>query len=143
MEIVSAIIASLALILSICTFIMTYRRDKVRDTIKAYTDLQGFLYQYYEYSDGEIETFVDNRESDEYKSLSNSLAQIEIFATGVKKGIYNYNVMFKLAHGYLDGALRDRLEYMLDMKTEKHTELYCNTRWLLDKMDSTPIKIEQ
>ena len=140
MEIVSVIVAVLALVLSAYTFILTYKRDKVRDTIKAYTDLQSFLYHYYEYSDGEIETFVDDWESEEYKSLSNSLAQVEMFATGVKQGIYDYNVVFKLAHGFLDGTLRDRLEYMLDMKTEKHPELYRNTRWLLKKMDKTPIR---
>ena len=140
MDILAAIASLVAVVISVITFVMTYRRDKVRDTIKAYTDLQVFLYQYYEYSVGEIETFVDDKESDEYKSLSNSLAQIETFSTGVKKRIYNYDVVFKLAHGYLDGTLRDRLEYMLDMKTEKHPELYCNTRWLLEKMDKTPIK---
>ena len=135
-------ISAIALIISVLSIYGTYRRDKLRDTIKAYTDLQEYLYHYYEYSEGELETFVDDRKTEEYKSLSNSLAQIEIFATGVRKGIYDYKVVFKMAHGYLDGTLRNRMEYMLDMKTRKHTELYENTRWLLERMDSTPIKSE-
>lgn len=141
-DIATIIISVAALIISGLSFVKTFKRDKLRDTIKAYTDLQVYLYQYYEYAEGEIETFVDDRESEEYKSLSNSLAQIEIFATGVREEIYDFDAVFKMAHGYLDGALRDRIEYMLDKKTGKYTELYINTRWLLDKMDSTPIKSE-
>lgn len=142
MELISMIIAIMAFCFSLYTFWLTHRDSIIRETISAYINLQEYLYQYYEYSKGEIETFVDNHESDEYKSLSASLAQIEIFATGVREKIYDYNVFFKIAHGYLDGALRDKIEHMLDMKTGTHTELYRNTRWLLDKMDSTPIKID-
>ena len=143
MEVLSIVVALLAFTLSLFTFILTYQRDKVRETINAYLNLQEFLYQYYEYSEGEIEAFVNEHESDEYKSLSASLAQIEVFATGVRKRIDDFDVVFKIAHGYLDGALRDKIEHMLDMKTRKHPELYSNTRWLLDRMDSTPISSEK
>lgn len=138
-EVVTIIVSIIALIISGLSFYKTFNRDKLRDTIKAYTDLQVYLYHYYEYSEGEIEVFVDDRETEEYKSLSNSLAQIEIFSTGVRQEIYDFDVVFKMAHGYLDGALRNKIEYMLDMKTGKHPELYSNTKWLLDKMDSTTI----
>ncbi|MCI7685434.1 MAG: hypothetical protein MSS24_01715 [Clostridiales bacterium] len=108
---------SLAAIISIITFLFTYRREKIRDTIKAYADLQEDLYQFYEYQEGEIETFVDDRQSEEYKALSSSLAQIEVYATGVKRGLYDFDTMYSIAHGYIDGSLRERIEYMLDMKS--------------------------
>lgn len=108
---------SLAAIISIITFLFTYRREKIRDTIKAYADLQEDLYQFYEYQEGEIGTFVDDRQSEEYKALSSSLAQIEVYATGVKRGLYDFDTMYSIAHGYIDGSLRERIEYMLDMKS--------------------------
>ena len=108
-DIITIIISLIALGISCFSFYKSFKRDTLRDTIKAYTDLQEYLYQYYVYSEGEIEAFIDDRESEEYKSLSNSLAQIEIFATGVRKDIYDYDVIFKMAHGFLDGALRDRI----------------------------------
>ena len=134
-EVLTVFVSLTAIIISIITFLFTYRREKVRDTIKAYADLQEDLYQFYEYQEGEIETFVDDRQSEEYKALSSSLAQIEVYATGVKCGLYDFKTMYGIAHGYIDGSLRDRIEYMLDMKTFGSNQYYKNTRWLLEKMD--------
>lgn len=135
-EVLTVCMSLAAIIISIITFLFTYRREKIRDTIKAYADLQEDLYQFYEYQEGEIETFVDDRQSEEYKALSSSLAQIEVYATGVKRGLYDFDTMYSIAHGYIDGSLRERIEYMLDMKSFGKKQFYENTRWLLEKMDS-------
>lgn len=139
-SIIPIIISIIAIGISGLSFYKTFKRDRLRDTIKAYTELQKYLYQYYVYPEGEIESYIDDRKSEEYKSLSNSLAQIEIFATGVRTQIYDFDVVFIMAHGFLDGSLRDRIEYMIDMKTSKHSDLYGNTKWLLEMMDRTSCK---
>lgn len=138
-EVLTVCVSLVAIIISIITFLFTYRREQIRDTIKAYADLQEDLYQFYEYQEGEIETFVDDRQSEEYKALSSSLAQLEVYATGVKRGLYDFDTMYSVAHGYIDGSLRERIEYMLDMKSLGSKQFYKNTRWLLEKMDANPL----
>ena len=65
-DIVTAAIAFAALGVSIVTYHKTHVRDKKRDTIKAYEDLQEYLYHFYEYGKNEIENFVDDKELEEY-----------------------------------------------------------------------------
>ena len=135
-NIFTILISAIAVFVSIYTFHWVSKRDLTRDTIKAYEDLQTFLYHFYEYPAGEIETFVDDKTSEEYKALSNSLARLEIFATGVRKEIYDFEIVYKMAHGYLDGVLRDKIDYLLYMKSGNSNQFYANPQWLLEEMDN-------
>ena len=128
-------ISAFAVCVSIYTFRWVSKRDLTRDTINAYEDLQTFLYHFYEYPSGEIETFVDDKTSEEYKALSNSLARLEIFSTGIRHEIYDFEIIYKMAHGYLDGILRDKIDYLLYMKSGNSNQFYVNTQWLLEEMD--------
>ena len=76
LNIFTIFISAFAVCVSIYTFRWVSKRDLTRDTINAYEDLQTFLYHFYEYPSGEIETFVDDKTSEEYKALSNSLARL-------------------------------------------------------------------
>ena len=136
MEIVSLVISGFAALFSIYTFIKSWIVERRQNTIDAYIALQDDLYYIYEYSNNEIETFVTDRTSTEYKILSTCIAKIEIFATGVRENVYVFNTFYSMAHGYLDGTLRNKLEYILNMKSENTIEeFYQNTRWLLREMD--------
>ena len=135
-NIITICISVIAVCVSIGTFVWAAKRDKTRDTIKAYEDLQTFLYHFYEYPDGEIETFVNDKNSDEFKALSNSLARLEILSTGVRKEIYDFEIVYKMAHGYLDGVLRDKIDYMLYLKSGNSNQFYANTQKIKEKMDN-------
>ena len=135
-EIFTLFFSAAAICVSIYTFHYVSKRELTRATIKAYEDLQIFLNHFYEYPAGEIETFVDDKTSEEYKALSNSLARLEIFATGVRKEIYDFEIVYKMAHGYLDGVLRDKIDYLLYMKSGNSNQFYANTQWLLEEMDN-------
>lgn len=115
---------------------MVRTREKRKDTVDAYRQLQENLHYIYQYKKGEIETFVTDRTSEEYKALSTCLAQIEFFSTGVKNRVYDYKTMYSLAHGFLDMTLKAKIKYLIDFKNKVATEkFYKNTTWLLDKMD--------
>ena len=134
--IISLVIAVVSLAVSISSFVLTYIVDKRKRTIEAYLALQEDLYVLYAYPKGEIETFITEADTEEYKILSSCLGQIEIFATGVQKKVYNFKLVYELAHGYLDMALRDKIEYLLDMKREyAKPRFYQATEWLLNEMD--------
>ena len=136
MEIPTLIISIFALTVSIATPCVLWRRDKKIRTIAAYEKLQEFLYFLYSYDEDEIETFVTDPASEEYKAISNSIARIEMFAAGIRNRLYDFDIFYPLAHGYLDGALRNSIESIIEMKnTGRNEEFYKNTTWLLEKMD--------
>ena len=95
MELIAIIVSSVAVGFTIATFVFSWRRDRNKNTIEAYQDLQEFLFYIYKYKQDEIEIFVTDYQSEEYKTLSACLARIEIFATGIEKKLYNF-VCWKL-----------------------------------------------
>lgn len=137
MEVGALVIAAISGIISITTFYCCWHRDKAQRSINAYQELQPFLFHIYEYGKDEIETFVTNTDSEEYKVLSSCLAQIEIFAAGVRTKLYSFKTIYPLAHGYLDGVLRSQIDSLLEMKNYQNEEtgFYSNTIWLLDEMN--------
>lgn len=121
---------------SVTVYIKTRKTDRYKVTFEAYSGLQEYLYFLYEYNKNEIEEFIDDKTSREYKAISSSVAQIELFATAVKRRLYDIEVVYDLAHGYLDMTLRNRIEYIIDLKGENaREEFYSNTIWLLKEMD--------
>lgn len=137
-DVISIILSALAFALSLFTFISSTWNERKRNTIDEYIDMQNDLYQFYQYGKDEIEDFLDDRECEEYKALSSCLARIEFFATGINRKVYDFGTAYDLSHGYLDKALRSRIEYMLKMKNEyaKDSEVfYQNTQKLFARMD--------
>ena len=126
-----------SLVFSIMTFCISFYIERNKMTIEAYRSLQIYLYKFYEYPKGEIEEFVSAGDNEEYKALSTALAEIEFFSTGVRSGIYNKRVVYKMAHGYLDGTLRGGIEHMIELKNRypDRKGFYNDTLWLLKKMD--------
>lgn len=140
-DIITLLIASVSLLCSIGTFFVSSHFERKRMTIDAYKDLQEHLHFLYLYGKDEIEDFVVDYTSEEYKAISSAVSQIEIFAHGIKSGTYNKRLVYLLSHGYLDMTLRDRIEYILDMKLEKSDKEYHEaTRWLMHEMDRLSCK---
>jgi len=134
--VISLIAVAVSIISLIYSFFYNRKIIRGRATIEAYLELQSYLYCIYEYPQGEIEDFIDDRSSDEYKKLSNCIAHIEIFALGVKHGVYDINLVYELSHGYLDMTLRKPIEHILEIKSKRGKEqFYKGTYWLLGKMD--------
>ncbi len=137
----ATIISITALIGSACSFITVWRRDKKIGTIAAYQDLQKTIMFLLEYQKGEIETFVTDRDTEEYKTISSCLAQIEIFAGGMKGKVYDFKTFYAVGHGCLDGSLRDSIEALIEMKNSTpYGSFYNNTKWLLNRMDKETMR---
>ena len=133
----SICISAVAAFIAILSFICTFNWERKRATIEAYKDLQEILFFIYEYEDEEeIELFVNDCKSEEYKALSSALGSIESFAICVRNKTYDRKMIYELAHGYIDVTLRDKMNLLLDMKKNKSGEdYYPNTAWLLSWMD--------
>ena len=132
---IATIISIISLIVSVITRIKSSNRERKQITIDYYLKLQKHLYAVYEYPDEEIETYVYKSDSNEYKMLSACLAQLEIYAAGVKTKLFDFNVFYQLGHGYIDDILLPRFEVIIDIWNKKlDGEYYKNTIWLLNEM---------
>ncbi len=137
MGIITLFTSILAIFVAFLSFMCTYRWERRRATIEAYKDLQEVLFFLYEYKDEkEIELFVNDTKSEEYKVLSSVLGSIESFAICVQNKTYDQKMVYALAHGYIDVTLRKKITLLLDVKKSKSSEdYYPNTAWLLLWMD--------
>ena len=143
-EVISLIASVTAVALSVATFIVNWIRQRKINTIAAYIELQKSLSLLSKYRDDELKDRTKNRSSEDYKNLSACLAGIEIFATGVKEKVYDFKLVYPLAHGYLDGALRTKINYLIDIKNPKDDKkYYLSTIWLLKEMDKRSDLAEQ
>lgn len=135
---ISIFISIAALAFSAFSYFRSFLYERRKATLEAYDKLQSSLRFIYSYKKGEIEDFVYDKQSEEYKALSECLAQIEFFATGVMSHAYDFGITYDLAHGFLDMTLRSRIEHLLELKNENSSErFYQNTEDLLLKMDKT------
>ena len=95
---------------SFYTFIWTTRRDRKQATLDAYNQLQEQALDHLNYyRPADIVEIAKNPRSEEYKKISTYIARIEHFCVGVTQNIYDRKTVYELAHGYFDGAVRDRI----------------------------------
>ena len=92
------------------TFIWTAQRDRKQATLDAYNRLQEQVFDRLSlWSRDQIKEINKDLSSLEYKELSAYIARIEHFCVGVNQGIYDRKTVYELSHGYLDGAIKDRI----------------------------------
>ena len=96
------------------TFIWTKVRDRKQATLEAYNRLQEQVLDHL------------NTRSEEYKQISAYVARIEHFCVGVNQKIYDRNVVYELAQGYLDGTIKSRIEPMIEKKSRFGHDYYAN-----------------
>lgn len=99
------------------TFIWTAQRDRKQATLDAYNQLQEQVFDHLSlWTSSEIKMIGENYSSAEYKQLSAYIARIEHFCVGVNQGIYDRKTMYELSHGYLDRAIKVRIEPIITSK---------------------------
>ncbi|MCR5836954.1 MAG: hypothetical protein K6G88_10655 [Lachnospiraceae bacterium] len=140
-DVITMVLSVTAIVVSLVTFFVTYQWDKKRETVNAYIELQESLHFLYQYDNNEIQNFIDDSSTEEYKALSSVLGRIEIFAIGTMRGrlwgtTYNRKLVYQLSHGYIDKTLREKIDYLLELKSRRGgQEYYKYTRKLLKWMD--------
>ena len=101
------------------TFIWTAQRDRKQATLDAYNRLQEQVFDRLSlWTRREIIIICEDKKSEKYKKLSAYIARIEHFCVGVNQGIYDRKTVYELSHGYLDGAIKDRIVPVIMRKND-------------------------
>ena len=136
LSIVSLIISVITGGFALYTFFWTAARDRKQATLDAYNALQEQALDHLNhYMPKMIEEIAAHPRSDEYKTVSAYVARIEHFCVGVNRGIYDRQVVYDLAHGYLDGTIRSRITPLIARKNHHGGDYYSNIRRLYDWME--------
>ncbi len=121
----SAVLALGSAAFLVYTYYSNVVHDRKRDTLDAYNTLQEQVFDALNgYTAQEVRRIVDNHETEAYMRLSKYLARIEHFSVGVNTGIYDRKTVYALAHGYLDGAIWDKLLPLLERKNRRTQEQF-------------------
>ena len=139
METVLSIIAIILSVISggfaFYTFVWTAQRDRKQSTLDAYNQLQEQALDHLNYyRPAEIVDIAKDPRSQEYKEVSGYIARIEHFCVGVTQKIYDRKTVYELAHGYFDGAVRDRVEPIIEKKNQSGNDYYGNIHSVYDWM---------
>ena len=143
--ITSDVIALSALLLSVFSmigsaivYISGLRRERRTATLNAFNVLQEQVLDHLNlYTRKRVEEISASPRSEEYKLLSGYLARLEHFAVGINTGIYDVQVVKRLAGWYLCG-LQDKIDPLIQKKrqlnrTAKH---YDELEAMLNQMRS-------
>ena len=143
--ITSDVIALSALLLSVFSmigsaivYISGLRRERRTATLNAFNVLQEQVLDHLNlYTRKRVEEISASPRSEEYKLLSGYLARLEHFAVGINPGIYDVQVVKRLAGWYLCG-LQDKIDPLIQKKrqlnrTAKH---YDELEAMLNQMRS-------
>lgn len=142
-DIVTIITAIISVILSAVSFgysFYTYRKAIIHDrrqaTLQAYNLLQEQAFdQLNQYMPAEIRSIAEHPTSKEYKVISGYLARIEHFCVGVNTQIYDREIVYAIAHGYMDSStLLGRIEPMIEKKNHGQHDYYENIHIVLEWM---------
>ena len=79
------------------------------------------------YTPAQIAEIAKNPRSNEYKKISAYIARMEHFCVGVNQKIYDKKTVYALAHDYLDGGIKSRIEPIISRKNQyKDSDYYEN-----------------
>ena len=125
LSIIAIVISLLTGAFAAYTFYWTARRDRKQATLDAYNQLQKQALDHLNYyMPTQIKEIAKNPRSEEYKKLSAYVARIEHFCVGVNQEIYDRETVYALARDYLDGAIKNRIEPLIDKKNYIGAEDY-------------------
>ena len=131
METTISIIALVISVISggfaVYTFIWTADRDRKQATLDAYNQLQEQALDHLNYyTPTAIKEIAKQPRSEDYKRISTYIARIEHFCVGVNQKIYDKTIVYELAEGFLDGAIKSRIEPIIDQKNKSGQDYYEN-----------------
>lgn len=120
------------------SFIWTAQRDRKQSTLDAYNLLQKQALDHLNYyTPAQITEIAQNPRSDEYKKISAYIARIEHFCVGVNQNIYDKKTVYALAHDYLDGGIKSRIEPIINRKNQyKDMDYYENIHQFYNWMEA-------
>lgn len=139
-ETILSVLAFAGSIVSGAFSVYTYRKsvihDKKQSTLEAYNRLEAeALEPLDKLMPATIKEIVHNPRSEEYKKVSVYVARIEHFCIGVEENIYDFDVMYKLGHGFLDVRILNRIEPIIAKKNSRSEEdYYANTNAVIRRM---------
>ena len=126
-DLISIGFSVIAAVFSLITYRKSIVHDRQQATLEAYNQLQeqalGHLNYYVPTQVAEI---AKDPRSDEYKKISAYIARIEHFCVGVNQKIYDQKTVYELAHGYLDGGIKKRIEPIIERKNRFGHDYYAN-----------------
>lgn len=131
---------------SLYSFFWTAKRDRRQATLDAYNQLQEQSLDYLNYyTPSQIAEIAKNPRTEDYKKISSYIARIEHFCVGVNQNIYDRKTVFALANDYLDGAIKARIEPIIDCKNRyKNEDYYENIHevfeWMAKQKNSKAVK---
>ena len=125
LEIIALIVSGAALLFSVITYRLGLRQGRRQATLDAYNNLQKeALDELYRIMPADIRAAAANRRSPEYKHIRTLVARIEHFSVGVTEKIYDRKTVYELAHGFLDGAIKLRVDALLETDHNHRTDYY-------------------
>ena len=131
-------------VFSFYTYRKTLVHERKRATLDAYNKLQHqSLDHLNHYTPSQIKDIAEDVRSEEYKKLSAYIARVEHFCVGVNQKIYDAHTVYELSHGYLDGALKYKIQPILDKKVVNGKDYYANIKNVLFKMELETKRREQ
>lgn len=137
LSIAAIIISVVSGIFSLYAFIWTTRRDRKQATLDAFHTLQDEVFDKLNLiKPSEIKEIAKQPTSEKYKLLSGYIARLEHFCVGINTGIYDKNIVYQLAHGYLDSnTILNRIRPIIDKKNRSgERDYYENIHTVLQWM---------
>ena len=134
LSVIALVISVMSGIFALVSFLWTAARDRRQATLDAYNQLQEQSLDYLNYyTPSEIKEIVQNPRSEDYKKISAYIARIEHFCVGVNQKIYDRETVYALAHDYLDGGIKIRIEPVINRKNQYgDTDYYENIHQFYD-----------
>ena len=128
LSVIAIIISVISGGFALYSFVWTARRDRKQATLDAYNLLQQQALDHLNYyTPAQIAEIAKNPRSNEYKKISAYIARIEHFCVGVNQKIYDKKTVYALAHDYLDGGIKSRIEPIISRKNQyKDSDYYEN-----------------
>lgn len=104
--------------------------------MEAYNRLQEQVLDHLNlYMPKQVEEIAKNPRSEDYKQISAYIARIEHFCVGVNQKIYDRRVVYELAQGYLDSAIKNRIQPIIEKKNRSGHDYYANIHRFYEWME--------
>ena len=126
-DLISIGFSVIAAVFSLITYRKSIVHDRQQATLEAYNQLQEQALDHLNYYvPTQVTEIAKDPRSDEYKKISAYIARIEHFCVGVNQKIYDQKTVYELAHGYLDGGIKKRIEPIIERKNRFGHDYYAN-----------------
>ena len=126
-DVITIAFSVIAAVFSLITYRKSIVHDRQQATLDAYNQLQEQALDHLNYYvPTQVAEIAKDPRSDAYKKVSAYIARIEHFCVGVNQKIYDQKTVYELAHGYLDGGIKKRIEPIIERKNRFGHDYYAN-----------------